>query len=70
MMKINNKILNHSIKQFIDFDRNNKIFYVSYYLDEYKIVLKIPMVLDRIQDVDIKIDNFNIGKYIYLTHID
>ena len=70
MMKINNKILNHSIKQFIDFDRNNKIFYVSYYLDEYKIVLKIPMVLDRIQDVDIKIDNFNIAKYIYLTHID
>ena len=58
------------IKQFIDFDRNNKIFYISYYLDENKIVLKIPIVLDGIQDVDIKIDNFNIAKYIYLTQID
>jgi len=62
--------INRFIKQFIDFDRNNKVFYNSYYLDEYKIVLKIPIVLDRIQDVEIKIDNFDIAKYMYLTQID
>ena len=70
MLEINNKIINNSIKRFMDFDRNNKIFYISYYLDEYKIILKNPIVLDEIQDDYIKIDNFNIAKYIYLTQID
>jgi len=70
MLEINNKIINNSIKRFMDFDRNNKIFYINYYLDEYKIVLKSPIVLDEIQDDYIKIDNFDIAKYIYLTQID
>lgn len=65
-----NKIINNPIKRFIDFDRNNNIFYVSHYLDEYKIFLKVPIVLDGTQDVDTKIDNFGIAKYIYLTQID
>ncbi|KKM08147.1 hypothetical protein LCGC14_1726760 [marine sediment metagenome] len=65
-----NKIINNPIKRFLDFDRNNKIFYDSHYLDEYKIVLKIPIDLDGSQDVDTKIDNFDIAKYIYLTQID
>ena len=70
MLEINNKLINNSIKRFMDFDRNNKIFYISYYLDEYKIVLKSPIVLDGTQDVYIKIDNFDVTKYIYLTQID
>jgi len=70
MLEINNKLINNFIKRFMDFDRNNKIFYINYYLDEYKIVLKSPIVLDGIQDVYIKIDNFDITKYIYLTQID
>ena len=70
IMERNNKIINNSVKRFIDFDKNNKIFYISYYLDETKVVLKNPIVLDGTQDVDIKIENFNLAKYIYLTQID
>ena len=65
-----NKNINNPIKQFIDFDKNNKIFYISYYFDETKLVLKNAIVLDGTQDVDIKIENFNLAKYIYLTQID
>ncbi|KKM91830.1 hypothetical protein LCGC14_1224540 [marine sediment metagenome] len=70
IMERYNKNINNPIKQFIDFDKNNKIFYISYYFDETKLVLKNAIVLDGTQDVDIKIENFNLAKYIYLTQID
>jgi len=31
------------MKLFIDFDKDNQNFYINYYLEGYKLVLKIPM---------------------------
>jgi len=48
--------------QFIDFDKSEKIFYNNLYLDDYKIVIKVP-----IGDVDyrktsskVKIEKFDL----------
>ena len=62
--------IQESLKKYIDFDKTNKIIYGNYFLDEFKIVLKVPIVLDGNQDAEIKIDNFNITEYNYLTKID
>ena len=49
------------MKLFIDFDKN---FYTYYYLEDYKLVLIIPM-----NDCKrIKIDEFDLSKYTYLIH--
>ncbi len=37
--------LQESLKKYIDFDKNNKIIYCNYFLDEFKVVLKVPIVL-------------------------
>ena len=55
--------------KFIDFDKNKSIFYNNIYLDEYKIVVKMPLTKkEPSQEVkeDIKIEKFDITKYIYL----
>ncbi len=52
------------MKLFIDFDKNNQNFYINYYLEGYKLVLKIPM-----KDCErIRIDEFDLSKYTYLIH--
>ena len=58
------------MKEFLDFDKYQRIFYNNYYFDEYKIVLKIPITKGKDKDIDIKIDEFNLSKYIYLMHCD
>ncbi len=32
------------VKKFIDFDKDKRIFYNNLYLDEFKIVIKIPPI--------------------------
>ena len=59
-----------SLKKYIDFDKNNKTIYINYFFDEFKIVLKVPIVLGGNQDAEIKMDNFNITEYNYLAKID
>lgn len=56
------------LKKFLDFDRNGKIFYVNYYLDEYKVVLKESLFKENLQSCDYLIDRFDLEKYTYLTH--
>ena len=69
-MTLKNYHIQESLKKYIDFDKINKKIYDNYFLDEFKIVLKVPIVLDGNQDAEIKIDNFNIAKYSYLAKID
>lgn len=58
------------IKMFLDFDRNSKIFYVSYYFEEVRMVLKEPLIIKRDLERDLKIDEFNLTKYTYLIHFE
>ena len=53
----------------MDFDKDNNIFYNNIYLDEYKIVVKMPLSKKKSsQEVkeDITIEKFDITKYVYL----
>ncbi|MFW9987060.1 MAG: hypothetical protein ACFFC3_00190 [Candidatus Odinarchaeota archaeon] len=58
------------IKMFIDFDKNNKKIYFSYYLEDNHYVLKVPLEKTTDSDQVILIDNFNLSDYIYLTNIE
>lgn len=54
--------------KFIDFDKDRKIFYNNLYLDDFKIVIKMPCVSTE-KDIDqnlIKIEKFDLVKYTYL----
>ena len=55
--------------KFIDFDKYEKIFYNNLYLNEFKIVIKIPCVSieKECENNEIKIEKFDLGKYNYLV---
>ncbi len=57
--------------KFIDFDKYKEIFYDNLYIDEYKIVVKIPLIKrkDRLYK-KIKIAEFDLGRYTYLLSYD
>lgn len=58
--------------KFIDYDKNEKIFYNNVYLKEFKIVIKMPMCLIHKENTfeEIKIEKFNLTKYTYLLSYD
>lgn len=56
------------ISMFLDFDKNIKEFYINYYFEEYKIVMKEPIIRDKNQEFISKFDKFNITKYIFLIN--
>ena len=54
--------------KFIDYDKYNKVFYDNLYIKEFKICVKIPLVCKKKkpQKDNIKIKEFDLGKYTYL----
>lgn len=55
------------IKRFIDFDKDANIFYNNLYLNDFKIVLKIPLIEKENSQPEIKIEKFSLVNDIYLT---
>jgi len=55
-----------SAKNFIDWDKCRNIFYNNIYLDNWKIVIKMPLIPDDVSEGDIKIKKFDLEKYTYL----
>ena len=55
---------------FIDFDKYEKIFYNNLYLDDFKIVIKMPLIKKENFQEDIKIEKFDLAKYTYLLSYD
>ena len=55
------------LNKFIDFNKNERIYYNNLYLDEYKIVIKIPLSLSHKNGLinDIKIEEFNLTDSVY-----
>ena len=54
-------------RKFIDYDKNKKIIYNNIYLDEFKIVIKMPLTgKEDCERDDIKIKKFDLEKYSYL----
>jgi len=58
---------NVSISRFLDWCKYKNLFYNNYYLEEYKIVIKVPLTpqTHRIRK-DIKIKKFDLTKYTFL----
>jgi len=63
----NNQI---SIQKFIDWDKFENVFYNNFYLDNYKIVIKMPLVPRKEPKNEIKIKKFNLEKYTFLISYD
>ena len=55
------------IKRFIDFDKDTNIFYNNIYLNNFKIVIKIPLDEKENSQQEIKIEKFSLVNDIYLT---
>ncbi|UCC19235.1 MAG: hypothetical protein JSV62_14205 [Promethearchaeota archaeon] len=59
-----------SIQKFIDWDKFENIFYNNFYLENYKIVIKMPLLPKNKREDDIKIKKFNLEKYTFLISYD
>ena len=51
---------------FIDWDSYRNTFYNNIYLENSKIVIKMPLIPRDSSEDDIKIRQFDLGKYTYL----
>ncbi|MFX0034576.1 MAG: hypothetical protein ACFE9I_02910 [Candidatus Hermodarchaeota archaeon] len=58
------------IQKFIDWDKFENVFYNNFYLDKYKIVIKMPLVPRKDLKDEIKIRKFNLEKYTFLISYD
>ena len=59
-----------SIQKFIDWDKFENMFYNNLYLENYKIVIKIPLTPKQESKNEIKIKRFNLEKYTFLISYD
>jgi hypothetical protein len=59
-----------SIQKFIDWDKFENIFYNNFYLDKYKIVIKMPLLPKEGSKDEMKIKKFNLEKYTFLISYD
>ena len=55
---------------FVDFDKKKKTFYNNLYLEEEKLVIKMPLInsekLDEKVKREVKVEKFDLTKYTYL----
>ncbi|MHA1747814.1 MAG: hypothetical protein ACTSXN_07665 [Promethearchaeota archaeon] len=56
-----------TISMFLDWDKYKNCFYNNLYLEDYKVVIKIPLIKDKPKKNDLKIKKFNLVKYTYLV---
>jgi hypothetical protein len=57
-----------SVNKFIDWDPCKNIFYNNIYLENQKIVIKMPLIPTEDSEDDIKIKKFDLGKYTFLIN--
>ena len=58
------------VQKFIDWDKFENVFYNNFYLDKYKIVIKMPLVPRKDLKDEIKIRKFDLEKYTFLISYD
>jgi len=57
------------VRKFIDWDKHKNIFYNNIYLENHKIVVKMPLIhTEDLEEDDIKIKKFNLAKYTFLIN--
>ena len=58
------------ISKFIDFDKEEKVFYNNLYLRDIKMVVKMPFNAKKHYQNKIRIEKFDLTKYCYLCDYD
>ena len=58
------------IQKFIDWDKFKNVFYNNYYLQNYKFVIKIPLIPRKKKEDNVKIKKFDLEKYTFLVSYD
>ncbi|TFF90344.1 MAG: hypothetical protein EU548_03475 [Promethearchaeota archaeon] len=56
-----------AVKKFIDFDKNDQLFYDNLFLDEENIVIKIPLTNNDNSSKNVKIERFSLANHTFLT---
>ena len=59
-----------SMNKYIDFDKNNEVFYYNIYSKDVKFVMKIPIYGFRNEKKEIKIEKFDLTKYTFLLNCE
>ncbi|MHA1272501.1 MAG: hypothetical protein ACTSQP_09780 [Promethearchaeota archaeon] len=54
------------MKKFLDFDKKKEILYNNIWLDDIKIVVKIPMICEKKYDKKIKMEKFDLSDSLYI----
>ncbi len=55
-----------NFSKFIDFDKEKKVFYNNFYINDYDFVIKIPLFDEKHHYDKILIEKFNLAKFTYL----
>ena len=58
------------MNKYIDFDKNNEVFYYNIYSKNDKFVMKIPIYGFRDKKKEIKIEKFDLTKYTFLLNCE
>lgn len=59
-----------NMSMFIDFDKGKKRFYNNLYLNDFKVVVKMPLGKEGVRKEEIKIEKFDLTRYCYLVDYD
>ena len=58
------------MNKYIDFDKNNEVFYYNIYSKDVKFVMKIPIHGFRNKKKEIKIEKLELTKYTFLLNCE
>ena len=58
------------LKKFINFDKNKKIFYDNFWIDEQKLVVKISLLENQNLEENLKVEEFNLANNVFLLAYD
>lgn len=58
------------LKKFINFDKNRNIFYDNLWINEEKIVVKMPLLEDHDLKYNLKIEEFNLANNVFILAYD
>ena len=66
------KILGTHLNKFVDFNKNNGIFYDNLYLNDIKYVIKMPLPDSRKERLidNIRIEEFNLANSIFIFNYE
>ena len=58
------------LKKFINFDKDMNIFYDNIWLDDQKVVIKIPLLEKNDLNTNVKVEKFNLANKVFLLAYD